>query len=409
MKMPESVSTAFARYTIKGVIGEGGSGIVYRAEDEDGSAYAIKFLDSGKATSDKRKRFKNELQFGANNNHKNIVKVVDSGISQDGSPFFVMPLYDSSLRKAIPGLSPESALQVFGKILDGIEAAHLKGVVHRDIKPENILVSADLATIVLADFGIARFEEEDLFTAIETRDGTRLANYVYSAPEQRIRGREVDLRADIYAAGLLLNELFTGEAPHGTNYKTIGSVSSRFGYLDQIVERMIAQSPSDRYQSIEEIKKELIARGEEYISRQKLSQLEREVIPAGAIDDPIANDPVRIVSVDWNDGVLTLELSHAVSGTWQWASQNMGSYQSLLGKGPESFRYIGNKATISAASQDSQRIIDHFKQWLPRIHQVYVNRLKDDLEKEEAQRRKQHADVLRKQQEKVNLLAKLKF
>src|SRR3972149_4359299 len=118
-----------------------------------------------------------------------------------------MPLFDSSLRPLMrAGLPQDTVLRYFSQILDGTEAAHLHNVAHRDLKPENILFENAAARLVVADFGIARFQEEELYTAVETKASDRLANFQYAAPEQRLRGAEVDYRADIYSLGLLLNE-----------------------------------------------------------------------------------------------------------------------------------------------------------------------------------------------------------
>ena len=110
-----------------------------------------------------------------------------------------MPLYSGSLRKLLEtGIAPEQVLPYFGQLLDGTEAAHIRNVVHRDLKPENILYDQDNDNLLLADFGIARFEEDELYTLVETTPRARLANFHYAAPEQRTPGLEIDHRADIY-------------------------------------------------------------------------------------------------------------------------------------------------------------------------------------------------------------------
>ncbi|GEM_PF-3397216 len=279
MKKPKQFQTTFFSYKTKKSIGEGGCGIVYEAYDDEDKKYAIKVLDPSKASNEKLKRFKNEYLFCNQNNHKNIINVLDHGITEDSCRFYVMPLYESSLRKAVGKIEPSIALNLFLLILDGVEAAHKLKVIHRDLKPENILIRDGMLDVVVADFGIADFSKEELYTAVETSDSTRLANFQYAAPEQRTRGENVDQRADIYALGLILNELITRKIPHGTNYKTIGSVVEEFEYLDSLVEKMLQQDPSDRFAEIDEIKKELIARGKGQASRQKLSELENKVIP----------------------------------------------------------------------------------------------------------------------------------
>ena len=139
-------------------------------------------------------------------------------------------------------------------MLDGVEAAPLQGVVHRDLKPENILTDSVTGAIAIADFGVAHFTEDLLVTLVETSPAQRLANFLYAAPEQRAPGLDVGTPADIYSIGLLVNELFTGVVPHGTDYKEIAEISREHGYLDPLVEMMLRQAPNDRPQAIAEIK-----------------------------------------------------------------------------------------------------------------------------------------------------------
>ena len=121
--------TAFAIYANTGIIGEGGTARVYRVEDTGGQPWAVKVLDPKKASRDKLKRFKNEYAFCSNHPHHNIVTVLDHGVAVvDGakSPFFVMPLFDGSLRTVLEhGVPAQKALELFAQILDGVEAAHL--------------------------------------------------------------------------------------------------------------------------------------------------------------------------------------------------------------------------------------------------------------------------------------------
>ena len=209
--------TTFSKFVSTRLLGEGGSGYVYEVKDENEQKFAVKLLKKQGVTTDKRKRFKNEIVFCQRSSHPNIISVIDSGIFFDDGvavPFYVMPFYDFSLRNLIStGIKPEVIIRLFSQLLDGADAAHLQGIVHRDLKPENILYKPADAKLVLADFGIARFTEEELYTAVETKAQDRLANFLYAAPEQRVRGKNVDNRADIYAIGLILNEMFTHEVP----------------------------------------------------------------------------------------------------------------------------------------------------------------------------------------------------
>jgi serine/threonine protein kinase len=262
--MPRSkltFKTDLDTYTEIELIGTGGSGRVYLVSSSSSDRFAIKILDPSRVNSSKEKRFQNELNFGRRVRHDHIVPVVDSGVCKvDGKlvPFFVMPVYDQSFRDLISdAIDPQRALTLLDGIFSGVEFAHNRRIWHRDIKPENILYERDKDRLLLADFGIAHFEEDDLHTAVETKDAERLANFQYAAPEQRRKGATVDHRADIYALGLILHESITRVVPHGTGYPRVKDVSSRHAYVDEVIEKMIRTSPPERYASIDEIRTDL--------------------------------------------------------------------------------------------------------------------------------------------------------
>lgn len=413
LNKPLVFTTTFATYTATHIIGEGGSGRIFEANDDIGGICAIKWLDPAKATREKVKRFKNELQFCLKNKHPNILTILDHGVfikGESNSPFYVMPRYDGSLRDLLKaGISPDKVLNYFAQILDGVEAAHIHGVVHRDLKPENILYAAGDNLLVIADFGIARFQEDELYTAVETKDSARLANFQYAAPEQRSRGTESDQHADIYALGLILNEMFTGEVPSGTGYKTIVKVASDYEYLDSIVEEMLRQSPEERIDSIEKIKNILIGRKNEFITRQKMSELKETVVPVTELDDPLIADPPRLVNFDWNLGRLTLFFQRPVNEKWVWALQNLGSHSALLGKGPKDFHIYENKAVIDATEDQVQKIIDYFQGWLPQANRVYEERIRREKEEAEARRRRELKRQIEEQEARQRVLKNVKL
>jgi serine/threonine protein kinase len=352
------LETTFSIYTTERVIGEGGAGVVFAARDESGEVMAAKLLNPSTANSEKRKRFRNEINFCLSCSHRNIVQILDHGIlkgESGSSPFYIMPLYDASLRTLINnGIAPTSVLGYFAQIMDGVEAAHLLGTVHRDLKPENIFVNLKTGAVVVADFGIARFNEEIMLTAVETSSASRLANFQYAAPEQRVRGGAVDLRADIYALGLILNEMYTKQLAIGTDYATIGAASSQFVYLDVVVAQMLRQNPNERPNNLERVKQELSVRGSEFLERQRLSELKQTVVPVSDIGESLLSIPSRLADFDWDSGTLTLMLDKPVNPKWIYALQNMGSYSSVSGKGPEVFRFAGNKAIIGAQEHQIQ-------------------------------------------------------
>jgi len=297
------------------------------------------------------------------------------------------------------GLSPDRILRYFDHLLDGVEAAHLKGVIHRDLKPENVLYDAPHDALVVADFGIAHFAEDELFTLVETRPNDRLANFQYAAPEQKYRGRDVGRAADIYALGLMLNEMFTGEIPQGTDHKTIIGIAPDYRYLDDLVNSMLRQDPAARPPSIEEIKKELIGRRQEFVALQQLDAAREQVIPVTELDDPLINDPPRLVNIDYDGSSLTLILSRQVNQKWVNAFHIMPYRQALFGYSPDRFSFKGNKASIPARHDLIQQLVDNFKMWLPIAAQQYQMMMQQEKNEAERQARERlRAEVERRDQ-----------
>ncbi|HEX3920061.1 MAG TPA: serine/threonine-protein kinase [Caulobacteraceae bacterium] len=391
LKTPVVLSTAFADYSLTDLIGEGGAGRVYGATDERGAPVAVKLLTN--ASSDKRRRFKNEIAFLSRNQHANIVTVTDHGVASAGpitGPFYVMRRFTGNLRQLMErGLPQGRPLRLFSQVLDGVEAAHMLGVTHRDLKPENVLHDESGDQLAVADFGVASFTEDQLATLVETGAGQRLANFQYAAPEQRTRGRTVMQSADVYALGLILNELFTGEVPHGTDFKTIASVDPDFGFLDAVVLQMIKQSHTERPQNIQGVKALIERHGSEALSRQKLSRINNTVIKAEEIDEPLANDPPILVGAEWKGNVLRLTLDRPVNHEWIQSLQNMGSYSCVMGIEPHSFAFNGQYVTVSVMEHSVQQVINYFKAWLPNATNVLRQRLEQNSRRQESERRDQ--------------------
>ena len=400
LKKPIVFETAFATYTATEKLGEGGAGSVYLATDDDGSVFALKLLDRAKATRARLKRFKNEYMFGYNNQHPNILTVIDYGAfkNEDGStsPFYVMPTYTSSLRALIARpLTVVQVLPVYAQVLDGVEAAHLKGVVHRDLKPENILVDANDRPVI-ADFGIAHFEEDELHTAVNTKANERLANFLYAAPEQRRPGSGVDKRADIYALGLMLNELFTGEVPIGTAFRLVASTDAQYAYIDEVVDGMLRQNPDERPNSIQEVKSLLSLRYEEFTTKQRLSYITGAVVLLTEIDDRLVLEPVRLIGADYKSGRLILKLSQPVNEMWETSFNNMGHFTALMGAEPKDFRFRDDTATVQVDDNSAQQVVDYFKGWFPLATQKYHSVLHELKLREQ---REQQARLLQERQE----------
>ncbi|MBO6783266.1 MAG: protein kinase, partial [Alphaproteobacteria bacterium] len=297
----------------------------------------------------------------------------------------------------------------FSKVLDGLEAAHLKGVVHRDLKPENILVGDALTDIVLSDFGVARFQAEDLLTAVETKTNARLANFQYASPEQKTRGAEVDERSDLFSLGLILNELFTSQVAQGTNYLTVGKASPEHSYLDAIVEKLLSQDPNGRPGAVREVRDEISRGRQEYFSHQKVSQIDATVIPENEVDDPLALSPPTVVGADWDDNRLTIELDQEVSPRWVRALQSMGNYQSVMGCDPSRFEFHGRRASVQVNGDSAQRVLDFFKSWLSPATQKLHHELQNELAVERQRREEYLASERRKAEERQKVLQNLKI
>lgn len=407
---PNVFETLSDTYSVTGIIGEGGSGRVFAVKDSTGASSALKCLFPHLSTTQKRKRFKNEIDFCSKQKHPNLIQVIDSGLVVWGeakTPFYVMPLLPATLRTLCEQkIPPARVLPLFSQVLDGVEAAHLLGVTHRDLKPENILYDSDHDRLVIADFGIARFEEDQIATAVATKVGEKLANLRYSAPEQRARGATVDERADIYALGLILNEMFTSAVPQGAGYTTIGALAPDYSYLDALVERMIQQAPDARPANLGEVKKELIGRKNSFVALQELDAKRREVVPVNA---PGRVAPVRLVNADWKSGVLILELDRTPESGWvQRFRQPRVGYTSVWGANPETFQFHANTASVQADEHVTQQIVDYFKQYLEMATSGYQADLEAEAaRKEQEQRRKLELEVA-EAEKRERILKKLK-
>ena len=300
----------------------------------------------------------------------------------------------------------------FGQLLDGVEAAHLHGACHRDLKPENVLFDEKSDTLVIADFGIAHFEEEDLHTAVETRTDARLANFLYAAPEQRTRETTADTRADIYALGLILNEMFTGVVPHGTGFRRIADVAPDFGYLDVVVEAMIQQDREKRFSSIDLIKRDIMARSNEVLVRQRLNTLKTEIIPEVEVDDPVVNNPIKIKSVDYNSGLLIFTLTAPPPPNWIMEFKNpQSSFNYIQGKAPTSFDFNGDKAVIPFGSQDNapQVLVNHMNSYVESANKQYKDTALKGHRDRIADERLRHQNLIAEEERRLKILGSIEL
>ena len=243
------------RYRIIGLLGRGGMGEVFRADDlRLGQPVALKFLPVTLERDPMRlAQFHNEVRTARQVSHNNVCRVYDIG-EADGQHFLTMEFVDgedlSSLLRRIGRLPEDKALEIARQICAGLHAAHERGVLHRDLKPANIMLDKE---------GRARITDFSLAAAAGTVEDVRAGTPAYMAPEQ-LAGREVTTRSDIYALGLVLYELFTGK--RALEAKTIAELvtqqesgaiappSNLVTSLDPVIERAIMRclqrDPADR-------------------------------------------------------------------------------------------------------------------------------------------------------------------
>jgi serine/threonine-protein kinase len=196
------------RYRIVALLGHGGMGEVYRANDlKLGQAVALKFLPEATVGNDTTlARFYNEIRIARQVSHPNVCRVYDLG-DVEGQPYLSMEYVDGedlgSLIRRIGRVPEVKAVEIARKLCAGLAAAHDKGVLHRDLKPSNIMLDGR-GNVLITDFGLAGLASQ--LQGAEVRNGTP----AYMAPEQ-LAGKEVTVRSDIYSLGLVLYEIFTGK------------------------------------------------------------------------------------------------------------------------------------------------------------------------------------------------------
>ncbi len=205
-------------YRLGALLGRGGMGAVYAAERADGQfelTAALKLLPVGAATPESHRRFLEERRILARLEHPNIARLYDGGVTDDGTPYFVMeyvrglPLTEFCRQRQV---GFEERLRLFLNVCDAVSFAHRKLVVHRDLKPNNVLVTAE-GQVKLLDFGIARLMEPGEGTLTATSIGGRLMTPRYASPEQ-LKGEPVTTASDVYTLGVILHELLTGVPPY---------------------------------------------------------------------------------------------------------------------------------------------------------------------------------------------------
>jgi serine/threonine-protein kinase len=263
------------RYKVLEAMASGSMGAVYKAERIPvGKIVAIKFLHASFANdAEFLARFERETRVMSKLAHPNCVSVVDFGVFE-GSPYIVMEYVAGITLRALLDLGPvkpSRALVIARQIAAGLAHAHAQGIVHRDVKPANIMITEEIGTgehARILDFGLARLRGAVGRDATQTNVVVGTPNYM--APEQTIGGGTIDARTDVYAVGVVLFEMIAGERPFQADDtlallgmhraapipKLLDRVGDRVDLpegLQAVVEKAMAKSPDDRYQSVIEL------------------------------------------------------------------------------------------------------------------------------------------------------------
>lgn len=277
----------FGPYKILDLIAEGGMGSVYlaeRADEEYEGKVAIKLIRRGMDSGYILRRFRNERQILANLNHPNIAKLLHGGTTDDGLPYFAMEYVEGQpIDEYCNGRELDIAerLKMFREVCDAVNYAHQNLVVHRDIKPTNVLVTAD-GVPKLLDFGIAKLLDPKESTDPDvTVTALHAMTPEYASPEQ-VKGEPISTASDVYALGVLLYALLTGQHPYKLKVRTadklmraiceqeaerpsqntdpqsaIYNPKSLRGDLDNIILKALRKEPSRRYTSVEQFSEDI--------------------------------------------------------------------------------------------------------------------------------------------------------
>ncbi|AKT41844.1 serine/threonine-protein kinase [Chondromyces crocatus] len=264
--------STIADYLLVARLGEGGMGVVFKAEDTKlRRMVALKLLHPNVAQDpEKRRRFLREGRLAAHLTHPCIAAVYQVG-EADGRIFIAMELCEGKSLKHVlseqPILPYTEALHLFREITRGLRKAHEAGIIHRDLKPDNVMVEGD-GIVKILDFGVAK-PTEDIdanFTDLRTQHGAMVGTPAYMSPEQAT-GKNVDARSDIFSLGVVLYELLSGRRPFlGETWQDIIIAISRDPMVpvsslrpdlprevDAVLERCLTKRPEDRYASCREL------------------------------------------------------------------------------------------------------------------------------------------------------------
>jgi serine/threonine protein kinase len=274
-------SLVAGKYRIDRLIGRGGMGAVFQATNAAiGKRVALKFLAASTARdADAAVRFQREAEAASLAESAHIVQIFDSGRSEQGLPFLVMELLtgeDLRARLRREGrLTAASAVRLGAQVLKALRCAHAAGIIHRDLKPDNVFLCQrddEPSFVKLVDFGISKLQQRPGVDTL-THEGAVLGTAFYMSPEQAQSFPDIDGRTDLFSVGAMLYEMLTGEPPHsGPTYEAVLiAICTREApdvrrkaadvpdKLARVVSRALARDRTQRYQTAEELLRDLEA------------------------------------------------------------------------------------------------------------------------------------------------------
>ncbi|ANM31157.1 hypothetical protein ABI59_18635 [Acidobacteria bacterium Mor1] len=295
-------------FRILGVLGQGGMGVVYRAEQDDPQRQvALKMIRGAGLEQRQIAMFRREIEVLARLEHPNIASIFEAGVSEDGQHFYSMELVqgeplDDFLSKRSSTLNREEIefrIELFRRVCDAVHFAHQRGVIHRDLKPSNILVSETVSAqgvpdVKVLDFGLARITDDDIGATMMTEVGVVKGTLPYMSPEQASGDpSRIDTRSDVYALGVVLYEILSGVRPVQFGSRSLveavrvicEDVPKRLGQvwpgpgkpardLETIVHKALEKNPDRRYSGADGLSQDLL--------RFRLSQPITAVPPSSA-------------------------------------------------------------------------------------------------------------------------------
>jgi serine/threonine-protein kinase len=268
------------RYECVERVASGGMGVVYKARQLGlNRIVALKVLQSANLSDNAIRRFNLEAQSLAGFDHPHLVRVFEAGVTAFGQSYTVMEFIDGHTLDVVckdGRLSLDKALDIFIQICEGLQYVHSRGILHRDLKPSNIMltdVQSDHPKVKLLDFGIAKVIDRTDGKSL-TQTGEVFGSPNFMSPEQA-KGIDMDRRSDLYSVGCLMYDVLTGSPPFAANsavgiilkqvsekHRSLNYWMGRTKYpnaLEAIVDRLLEKDPSQRYQTAEELRKDLLS------------------------------------------------------------------------------------------------------------------------------------------------------